>query len=184
MSAEGTGSWPRHPPERFRTRSGREILIRDMEPADRDREQAFVRGLSERARRFRFMSLLKELPPRLLERFTHPDGDRETVLVALDPATDRFLAVARFILMEQGDGCEFAIVVGDACRGEGIGRHLMERLIEDAEARGIGWIEGIVLRDNQDMKRLLRPLGFRFVHHADDPDVFHALLDLPRDRNH
>ncbi|MDZ7827499.1 MAG: GNAT family N-acetyltransferase [Gammaproteobacteria bacterium] len=76
---------------------------------------------------------------------------------------------------------QFAIVVADACRGEGIGRHLMERLIEDAEARGLRWIEGIVLRDNQDMKRLLRPLGFHFKHHADDPDVFHARIDLPRE---
>lgn len=173
-------NWPCPPAEIFRTREGHELLIRDMRPEDREREQAFVRGLSDRARRFRFMSLLKELPPRLLEQFTHPDPARETVLVAVDLATDRFVAVARFIRMKQGHGCEFAIVVGDDWRGQGLGRLLMERLIEDAGARGCGYIEGIILSDNEDMRRLLRPLGFRFEHRKDEVGVFFARLALPR----
>lgn len=174
------GSWPRNPAERFCLRDGRELLIRDMRPEDRDREQAFVRGLSDRARRFRFMSLLKELPPRLLEQFTQPDPARETVLVVVDLATDRFVAVARFIRTKHDNGCEFAIVVDDHWRGLGLGRMLMERLIRDAEARGMDYIEGIILSDNRDMRHLLRPLGFRFEHRPGEIGVFFARLDLPR----
>lgn len=180
MTRSNDDAWPRHPPTEIETRSGRRLVVRDMAPQDRDREQTFVRQLSESARRFRFMSLLKELPPALLERFTHPDPERETVLVAVDPERDAFVAVARLVLdPEPARGCEFAIVVADACRREGIGRILMQRLIDDATRRGLDEIHGIVLRENRDMAHLLTPLGFRLAPVPDDVGVVQARLALP-----
>jgi len=166
----------------FVARSGKRLIIRPMRPDDAGREQGFVRGLSDRSRRLRFLSRLKELPPRLLHRFTHPDPERETVLVAVDPESERFVAVARYIILSgteaEGGSCEFALTVADGWQGDGIGRHLMQRLIEDARARALARIEGIVLCENLRMQRLMIDLGFEVRRNPNDFSTWRVWKDL------
>ncbi|HSG90466.1 MAG TPA: GNAT family N-acetyltransferase [Pseudomonadales bacterium] len=165
--------------EHFTTTSGRPLVIRGMSPDDREREMAFVSGLSDRARRLRFLSSMKELSPSLLKRFTNPDPACETVLVALDPDVDAIVAVGRFAIDDEDDRCaEFALVVADAWRREGLGLHLMHRLIDDGRRRGLAVIAGLVLAENRDMRRLLERLGFDFRMDADDPSLAVARLSL------
>jgi len=64
-------------PVQARLRDGTAITIRPIGPPDTLREQAFMQALSPQSRYFRFMSTLRELPPDMLYRFTHPDVDRE-----------------------------------------------------------------------------------------------------------
>jgi acetyltransferase len=47
----------------------------------------------------------------------------------------------------------------------------MQRLMTVARDRGIEIMEGEVLSKNSKMLRLCENLGFRTVHHADEPDV-------------
>lgn len=63
--------------------------------------------------------------------------------------------------------CEFAIAVGDAWQGKGLGRILMERLIDAARARRIPAMHAISASDNTAMRKLADGLGIR---HALDPD--------------
>jgi acetyltransferase len=57
--------------------------IRPIRPDDADMLQAFVRGLSQESRYFRFASTMPELPARMLARYTLIDYDREMALVAV-----------------------------------------------------------------------------------------------------
>ena len=83
----------------------------------------------------------------------------------------RILGVARYVSNPDRHSCEFALTVADAWQRKGIGRQLMQRLMTVARDRGIEIMQGDVLSQNNKMLQLCERLGFRRVHHAEDPDV-------------
>jgi acetyltransferase len=151
---------------------GQRLFVRPIRPEDVALEQRFVAALSGQTRYLRFFYQLHELTPQMLARFTQVDYDRELALVALpqnpDGATlDLFVGVARYILDADRSMAEFAIVIADAWQHRGVGRVLMQRLMEAARANGVSRIEGMVLRSNVAMLRFVDTLGFTS---HDDPD--------------
>ena len=65
------------------------------------------------------------------------------------------MGISRYIANYDGESAEFAVVVTDAWQGRGIGRMLMERIIECAKKRGLKRLEGVVLRANRGMLEIL-----------------------------
>ena len=61
---------------------GERIVIRPVLPQDEDLTGAFFRSLSGAARYDRFMTPMRDLPPELLQRFTHVDYADHVALVA------------------------------------------------------------------------------------------------------
>src|SRR6185369_1640374 len=100
-------------------RDGTVLHVRPIRPEDADLERAFVNGLSEQTRYFRFFYLLHELTPAMLARFTQVDYDREMALVALVEASagPKFVGVARYIANPDQESAEFAVVVADDWQG-------------------------------------------------------------------
>jgi acetyltransferase len=165
----------------WRAADGTRLTIRPMRPEDAAREQAFVQGLSQASKQLRFMNAVRELSPRQLQRFTNPDPAREFALVALRQGAgrpDEQVAVARFALDADGEGCEFALAVADDWQRRGLGRFLMARLIEAAAARGLRIIWGQVSTDNAGMLALARSLGFGIVTQGGEPGVRQVILRL------
>jgi acetyltransferase len=115
-------------------RDGTTLHLRPIRPEDAELERAFVAGLSDEARFFRFFYRLHELTPAMLARFTQIDYDRELALVALQG--DEFIAVGRYAPNADGRTAEFALVVADDWQGKGLGQALLERLEEEARALG------------------------------------------------
>ena len=150
-------------------RDGRRVPVRPMRPDDADLELRFVRGLSERSRYQRFLNQMVELPPEMLARFTQLDYDRELALVALDPADGEFIAVGRYAPNADGETAEFALTVGDAWQGKGVGRALLERLCACAKDAGYTTLFGHILHANHDMLDLAKGLGF--VHRGTDGEL-------------
>jgi acetyltransferase len=72
----------------------------------------------------------------------------------------RLLGVARYYLRPETGAAEFAVVVSDAYQRQGLGRHLMQRLIDIARERGVRRLVGQVLTENAPMLILMRSLGF------------------------
>lgn len=141
---------------------GTELTIRPIRPEDAEIEQAFVRDLSPEAKYYRFMQTLDELTPEMLVRFTQIDYNREMALIAVVPEAgrDKQVGVARYTINPDGKSCEFAIVVDDDRRKQGIGSRLMKGLMEAARGRGLRSIEGEILADNHTMLKLMDSLGF------------------------
>jgi acetyltransferase len=67
---------------------------------------------------------------------------------------------ARYVANPDGRSCEFAVVIADAWHKSGIAGLLMEALIRAAQAHGLSTMEGLVLRENRDMLRFVKALGF------------------------
>lgn len=165
--------YPTHLVTRCHLPDGTALTIRPIRPEDADIEQEFVRSMSPEAKYFRFMQTIDELTPEMLARFTQPDYDRETALIAVinENGVRTQLGVARYTVNPDGRSCEFALAVLDTRRRMGIGSRLMEALMESARNRGIRVIEGEVLSDNHRMLSLMRRLGFAVRNSPEDAGI-------------
>jgi len=165
----------------YRLDDGRVLTVRPIRPEDAGIEQAFVRGLSDESRYFRFMQNVHELTPQLLARFTQIDYDREMALIAVDeqPSGDeRQVAVARYTVDPDETSCEFALTVADEWQGLGLGHHMMRALMQVARDRGLRRIHGEVLAANTHMLGLMRRLRFEIRTSPEDPKLKIVARDL------
>jgi acetyltransferase len=146
----------------FRLRDGREVTIRPIRPEDEPLILALHASHSEHTLRMRFFGLVKSLSRDSLIRLCHLDYDREMALTAVlsENGELRLLGVARYYLHPETGVAEFAVVVSDAYQRQGLGRHLMQRLIDIARERGVQRLVGQVLIENAPMLHLMRSLGF------------------------
>ena len=161
-------------------RDGTTVHVRPIRPEDAALERAFVDGLSDETRYFRFFYRISELTPPMLARFTQVDYDRELALVAVvDVATKpSFIGVARYIANPDRTSAEFAVVVGDAWQRRGIARVLMRGLIVCAKRRGFERLRGTILHENEPMLAFVRALGFVLEDDPADPAQICATLAL------
>jgi acetyltransferase len=146
----------------FRLRNGGEVIVRPIRPEDEPLIIALHASHSEHTIRMRFFSLVKTLTRDSLIRLCHLDYDREMALAAVQEGPDgpAILGVSRYYLHPETGDAEFALVVRDACHRQGIGRHLMQRLIAIARERGVKRLVGMVLAENGPMLALTKSLGF------------------------
>lgn len=184
--------YPSHLTRVLTTPDGASCTLRAIAPEDADRLQAFVKALSAESRYFRFISVLAELPPRMLVRYTQIDYDRELALVAVtgsDPLTgaaegarapdgQRIVAVVRYLLNIDRDSCEFAIAIADDWQGKRLGSTMMRAIIEAARRKKLRRIEGFVLSTNSRMLALMRHLGFTIKTDPQDTTMKLVWIDL------
>lgn len=135
--------------------------------------------LSDETIRMRYFSLVRRLSHERLTRLCDLDYACEMALVAEEQRADgpHLLGVSRYYNEPETGDAEFAVLVTDHYQGQGLGRHLMERLIAVARDRGIRRLVGLVLRENLPMLGLLRKLGFH-IHPSEDPLAVGAVLEL------
>jgi acetyltransferase len=142
---------------------GRNVLLRPIRPEDEQLERELLAGLSPESSRMRFFQIIKEITHDMLSRFCNIDYSREMAIIAEYSAGSvrRNVGVSRIIL-ESGQGAEFAIVIADDFQNTGLGLKLCDMLIGIARDKGLNSIYGIVLNDNVKMLNLARKLGFTF----------------------
>ena len=161
--------------ERWELPEGRTATLRPIGPQDAEIEQAFVRGLSEESKYFRFMSQFRELSPEMLRHFVNPDPVREAALIVTVPGegggAEDEIAVGRYAMNPGNESCEFAIVVADAWQAHGIATRLMQALMKHAAGRGIRRMEGFVMASNAKMLEFTRFLGFEVRSSAKGPQI-------------
>ena len=150
-----------------------DICIRPITPEDIGIEDKFVRNLSAESRYLRFFYGLKGLTPAMLSRFTHNHYPHDVALIATitDSPQEVEIGVARFAESEREATAEFAVVVDDHWQGKGIGSFLIGELVSLAMQAGFERLEGLVLRDNNRMRRLLVKLGFKSQGEESDPSL-------------
>jgi GNAT superfamily N-acetyltransferase len=164
----------------FRLRDGRRVILRPVRPADKDAVQAAVKRLSAASRHSRFMSALRELSPKMLERAVHPEEARELQLVAVagSERAQSIVGGARYSAAAGSRDCEFAVAVLDDWQGAGLARRLLEELIRAARAHGFERMEGYILASNAPMLGLAQRLGFTRVESPEEPTVHLVRRDL------
>jgi RimJ/RimL family protein N-acetyltransferase len=152
-------------------------VLRAAGAADLAAVQAFVRGLSQQTRHRRFFASLRELPVTLATALG--TGDPAHHFVIAESPRDGVVALGQ--LARVGDRrAELALVVGDALQGQGLGRRMVERLLDDAVAMRLRAVEAACLAVNRPMVALLRHSGFAVGRHPDDGELMQARRRMPR----
>jgi len=157
-------------------RNGQAAALRPIRPEDEPLMVRFHRTLSNDTVYFRYLGLLaldERIRHERLVRLCFIDYDRELALVAdhADPETGRhdLLGIGRIIRGRDAGSAEFAIVVSDACQGQGLGTQMLKRMIEVARNEGITYLRGDVLPDNRAMIALCRRFGFEVIREEGEP---------------
>jgi acetyltransferase len=146
----------------WKLEDGTDVLLRPIRPEDEAMESEFINGLSEETSRYRFFNIVRNLPHSDLVRFCNIDYDREMAIVAeiTEGGRRREIGVGRLIAEPDRKRGEFAVVIADQYQTKGLGRKLVDMLINIAEERRFESIFGVVLRDNTPMLSLCREMGF------------------------
>ncbi len=161
----------------FEPRQGNRITLRPIRPEDGESMQTLVRSMSAESRYFRFMHSLRELSPQLIAQFTRLDYDRQMAFVAEAPAGG-IAGISSYVISSDHRSAEFALAVAEDSKRQGLGKALMRLLAEHARKHQVHQLEGMVLRENQGMRKLMESLGFSESGDPEDREVVVCRLDL------
>ena len=142
---------------------GRSLVLRPIQPDDAPALQRACAKLEPEEVRLRFLHPMSELTDAYARELCTLDPARAFALVIAEPGTPGIAeigAVARLAFEEPGGNADFAIIVGHPLAGNGLGKHLLRRLIDWARRRGLQALQGDVLNDNMAMLHLAHRLGF------------------------
>jgi RimJ/RimL family protein N-acetyltransferase/nucleotide-binding universal stress UspA family protein len=145
--------------EPVRLPEGSTVVIRPIEPGDRDLLRAGFEQLSEHSRYMRFQAPMASLSDQQLAYLTDVDHHDHEALVALAADDgDEIVGVARFVRVNHAVA-ECAVVVADEWQARGVATTLLDRLVERAREEGIDRFTALVLAQNNEAVRLLERLG-------------------------
>ncbi|NMG40653.1 GNAT family N-acetyltransferase [Chelativorans sp. ZYF759] len=152
--------------------------LQPIKPTDVELFPAFLAKVSQEDIRLRFLAPRRHFPHQMLVRLTQLDYDREMAFVALDIENGELGGIARISCDPNHETAEFGLLVRTDLQGHGIGRALMEQLLDYARADGIARIEGHVLDENTKMLEMCRRLGFTMKREPQEPGVLLVSCEL------
>ena len=159
---------------------GSRFILRPIEPGDKGRLSLALARLSRETIRRRFFAAKPRFTTGELRYLTEIDGHNHLALVALpadDP--DSIVAVARCVrLPDTPDTAEFAIVVGDAYQGRGLGSLMGRELAGAARAAGIRRFAATMLGDNDAIRRLMGTISTHLELDRIDHGIREVVVDL------
>lgn len=173
--------YPKELETRVTARGGALYTLRPIRPEDEPPLQDLFDRLSPDDVRMRFFRPLKVLDHEFAARLTQIDYDRHMALILTGPGHPGeapIHGVARLVRDPDGDTAEFAVTVESALQGTGLGRLLMERIIEYGRRIGLKTIFGLVLAENRAMLGLAGKLGFIAREEPGEPGVLRVELEL------
>ncbi len=145
-------------------KSGRRVILRPVLAEDEPAHRAFHELQSPESIRYRFFQYRKHFSREDVAQMVQIDYDREMVFIANAPREDgegeETLGTVRTWTDADNLQCEFAVMVHDKMKGEGLGVALMQKMIDYCRARGTMEMVGNVLPDNRPMLQLAEHLGF------------------------
>ena len=142
---------------------GAPLLLRPVRPEDGAAHLRFFDALTPDDVRYRMFVRIRELQPSQLARFTQIDYDREMAFIATRTGADGLpetLGVGRVVADPDNVSAEFAVTVRSDLKGHGLGRILMQKLIDYCRSRGTREIVGEALPQNNRIIALVKKLGF------------------------
>ena len=154
----------------FRLRDSTLLRLRPIRAGDAALERDFISHLSPEYRAYRFLRLIKSPSSQVVEELTQPGPD-EVVLAALvtSAGQTREIGVVRYRPRDDGKSCDCAVTVDPAWQKLGIGRFLMQNLIDVARSNGIQRMYAVDAARSFGAHKLAEGLGFHSCPDPEDP---------------
>ncbi len=159
---EPRGRYPREIERRVTTRGGEPLLLRPIRPTDEPKLVALFYSMSEDDLYKRFMRVVKRVPHQERQYFLDVDyeDNMAVVLETCDPQTEpEIVGIAQYFRDPISNYADVGFIVRDTWQKKGLGRILVESMVELARARGIKGLTADVLATNQAMLHLFRDTG-------------------------
>ena len=175
-------TYPSHLARTWTLASGEVLSVRPVRHDDDRREEAFVHGLSRESRYQRLLSGGIKMTPEWIERMTHIDYRRHMAfaLTTVNDGVEQFVGVVRYVVAPTEASAEIGLVIADAWQGKGLGRRLLQALLEHAKGAGLHEVQGTVLATNRAMLSLALSLGFRVSTEPNDATVVRIRRSLAK----
>ena len=165
----------------FTLARGATVLIRPIEPGDKEKLATGLRRLSDESIRKRFLAAKPRFTAAELRYLTEVDGTDHVALLAVRDHDPNFIVgVARFVRWrERPDAAEAAIVVGDPWQGQGVGRWMGLALADLARTHGVRRFTASLLSDNRAAHRVFETISAR-LHAEHHHGVEELVAELDR----
>ncbi len=170
-------SYPKEYITTQKLKDGTEVVLRPIKAEDEGRYNELIKSLSPQSMRFRFFSLIKEIPHDTLTKYCNLDYDRQIAIVAeLKKADNPIVGVGRVIAEPGGSTGEFAVLVTDNWQLHGLGSLLMDYIIMAAKNMRLKKIFAMILPSNTKMIELSKKKGLKVE--TLDEEAVKASLEL------
>ncbi len=148
--------------QRVVAKDGSDILLRPILPEDEPLHADFISSVSKEDLYKRFFSDVGEFNHEALANLTQIDYDREMAFVATQQKQGKevIIGVARALADSENIDAEFAVLIRSDLKGLGLGRVLMEKIIDYCRLRGTKQLSGMTMPTNRGMLMLAQKLGF------------------------
>lgn len=148
---------------------GTPVLIRPLQPNDKEDILSGFQRISPHSRYLRYNSVAAKLTEDDLNTLTCPNEQQCLALGAADLSKPGLygMGVARYMrCSDEPKTAEIAIVVVDEYQGRGLGSLMLDLLIAIARKNGFLNLCGYVLSENRAMIRMLKRVHADFTHFA------------------
>lgn len=175
----------RYPDElsmKFTLKSGENVSLRPISPADENALKDFFYSLGEETVYRRFGTKMKALARATLRDLVNVDYKQHMAILVTIPEGEGeiILGSGRYYVNQTTNYAEFAVTVRDEWQSRGIGIVLFHRLLEAARAAKLRGIEAWVQPDNTKMMNLLMRSGLKVETHMHEGQL-HVLIPLTRE---
>ena len=167
----------RIPGDAFTLADGQRFFLRPIRPDDVDALRRGFARLTPEQVRLRVFHRMNDLSPEIAQRLCNVRAEHGAAYVVTD-AQGEIRGEARMYIDPTPTSAEFALIVDPTLIGLGIGRRLMERLLEESRQRRLTELWGSVLRENALMLDFASRLGAQREAVAEEPDLVHVRFDL------
>ena len=149
--------------EKITLRDGRQVLLRSVQPKDRDLIRESLTTLSIESNRHRFLSYRTNFSDSELKYLTELDGKNHYAIGATTLPEDGPIcgvAIARWIRNTSDPKiAEWAIIVTDSFQQQGLGGLMLNILAETARSQGIEKMVGTLATDHFKSQALIEKIG-------------------------
>ncbi|WP_145483249.1 bifunctional acetate--CoA ligase family protein/GNAT family N-acetyltransferase [Yersinia aldovae] len=143
-------------------KDGSHCLFRPILPEDEPLLKLFIDQVTKEDLYYRYFSEISEFSHDDLANMTQIDYDREMAFVAVrqTSAGPEIIGVTRALSDPDNIDAEFAVLVRSDLKGLGLGRELLEKMIQYTRSHGLARLTAVTMPNNQGMIGLARKLGF------------------------
>ncbi|HOT45761.1 MAG TPA: GNAT family N-acetyltransferase [Spirochaetota bacterium] len=164
------GEYPEHLETTRRTRSGVKLFLRPVKISDEDLVKDFFYSMSDKSLQRRFMTVHKDIPHKMRQKFVVIDYTKEMVILACIFKNDMeiIVGIGQYVKWHDKNYADVAFAVRDDYQKKGIGTELLDYITLLAKNEGLQGFTADVLGENKPMLHLFDKMRYHVEKKIED----------------